>query len=189
MTDSPWLWIGFNVFVLAMLALDLGVFHRKAHIVSFRESITWTCVWVALALVFNAGVWHFMGPQKGLEFFTGYVIEKSLSVDNVFVFALLFSYFAVPPLYQHKVLFWGVLGARRVRWSLPAAIISTGLLALVFAWRAGVGWLAVMDGHSEKWFAATLISLMLAASVALLPVLLRARRPGPSATANPEDKR
>lgn len=84
---------------------------------------------------------------------------------------------------------WGVLGARGVRWSLPAAIISTGLLALVFAWRAGVGWLAVMDGHSEKWFAATLISLMLAASVALLPVLLRARRPGPSATANPEDKR
>ena len=86
-------------------------------------------------------------------------------------------------------IFWGVLGARRVRWSLPAAIISTGLLALVFAWRAGVGWLAVMDGHSEKWFAATLISLMLAASVALLPVLLRARRPEPSATANPEDKR
>ena len=86
-------------------------------------------------------------------------------------------------------IFWGVLGARRVRWSLPAAIVTTGLLALVFTWRASVGWLAVMDGHSEKWFAATLISLMLAASVALLPVLLRARRPGPSATANPEDKR
>jgi tellurite resistance protein TerC len=87
--------------VLAMLALDLGVFHRKAHVVSFRESITWTVVWVALALLFNGGIWHFYGSQKALEFFTGYLIEKSLSVDNVFVFALLFSYFAVPTKYQH----------------------------------------------------------------------------------------
>ena len=86
-------------------------------------------------------------------------------------------------------IFWGVLGARRVRWSLPAAIISTGLLALVFTWRASVGWLAVMDGHSEKWFAATLISLMLAASVAMLPVLFRARNPEPSTSVKPEDKR
>src|SRR5512142_1760784 len=107
MTDSIWLWVGFNVFVLAMLALDLGVFHRTAHAVSFKESITWTVVWVGLALLFNAGVWHFYGSQKALEFFTGYVIEKSLCVDNVFVFALLFSYFAVPAKYQHKVLFWG----------------------------------------------------------------------------------
>jgi len=131
MTDTLWLWVGFNVFVLAMLALDLGVFHRKAHVVTFRESITWTCVWVALALVFNAGVWHFMGSQKGLEFFTGYLIEKSLSVDNVFVFALLFTYFAVPPLYQHKVLFWGIIGALVMR----AIMIASGAALIAnFAW-------------------------------------------------------
>lgn len=127
MTDNLWLWIGFNVFVLFMLALDLGVFHRKAHVVTFKESIAWTVVWVTLALLFNLGVAHYMGDQKGLEFFTGYVIEKSLSVDNVFVFALLFSYFAVPPLYQHKVLFWGILGAlvmRAVMIFLGAALIE-----------------------------------------------------------------
>lgn len=131
MTDNIWLWTGFNVFVLAMLALDLGVFHRKAHVISLKESMAWTVVWVTLALIFNLGVWHFMGPQKGLEFFTGYLIEKSLSVDNVFVFALLFSYFAVPPLYQHKVLFWGILGAllmRGIMIFLGAALITK------FAW-------------------------------------------------------
>jgi tellurite resistance protein TerC len=127
MTGNLWLWIGFNVFVLLMLALDLGVFHRKAHVVTFKESITWTVVWITLALVFNFGVYHYMGAQKGLEFFTGYVIEKSLSVDNVFVFALLFSYFAVPALYQHKVLFWGILGAlimRAIMIFLGAALIE-----------------------------------------------------------------
>lgn len=127
MTDQIWLWVGFNVFVLAMLALDLGVFHRKAHAVSFKESITWTVVWVGLALLFNAGIWHFQGSQKALEFFTGYLIEKSLSVDNVFVFALLFSYFAVPAKYQHKVLFWGILGAlimRAIMIALGAALIT-----------------------------------------------------------------
>jgi len=127
MSDTLWLWIGFNVFVLLMLALDLGVFHKKAHVVTIKESMTWTAVWVSLALIFNLGVWHYMGPQKGLEFFTGYVIEKSLSVDNVFVFALLFSYFAVPALYQHKVLFWGILGAlimRAIMIFLGAALIT-----------------------------------------------------------------
>ena len=127
MSDTAWLWIGFNLFVLAMLALDLGVFHRKAHVVAFKESIAWTVVWVTLALAFNAGIWYFAGPQKALAFFTGYVIEKSLSVDNVFVFAMLFSYFAVPPLYQHKVLFWGILGAlalRAVMIALGAALIA-----------------------------------------------------------------
>ena len=127
MTDTLWLWIGFNVFVLAMLALDLGVFHRKAHVVTLKESLSWTAVWVTLALIFNLGIAHYMGPQKGLEFFTGYVIEKSLSVDNVFVFALLFSYFAVPPIYQHKVLFWGILGAlvmRAIMIFLGAALIA-----------------------------------------------------------------
>ncbi len=131
MTDTTWLWIGFNVFVLAMLALDLGVFHRKSHVVSLKESLTWTTVWVTLALVFNVGVWHFAGPQKGLEFFTGYVIEKSLSVDNVFVIALLFSYFAVPPVYQHKVLFWGILGALVMR---AIMIVAGAALIAKFAW-------------------------------------------------------
>jgi tellurite resistance protein TerC len=127
MTDNLWLWIGFNVFVLAMLALDLGVFHRKAHIVSFRESMAWTIVWVVMALLFNLGLAHYAGPEKGMEFFTGYVIEKSLSVDNVFVFALLFSYFSVPPLYQHKVLFWGIIGAlimRGIMIALGAVLIA-----------------------------------------------------------------
>lgn len=127
MTDQLWLWIGFNVFVLVMLALDLGVFHRKTHVVTFRESITWTVVWVTLALVFNAWVWQHFGRQKGIEFLTGYLIEKSLSMDNVFVFALLFSYFAVPAQYQHKVLFWGVLGAlvmRAIMIALGAALIA-----------------------------------------------------------------
>jgi tellurite resistance protein TerC len=131
MTDNLWLWIGFNAFVLLMLALDLGVFHRKAHVVTFKESISWTVAWVTLALIFNLGISHYMGSQKGLEFFTGYVIEKSLSVDNVFVFALLFSYFAVPPIYQHKVLFWGILGAlvmRAIMIFLGAALIAK------FAW-------------------------------------------------------
>ncbi|HWI59195.1 MAG TPA: TerC family protein [Bacillota bacterium] len=129
--DSIGLWVGFNVFVLAMLALDLGVFHRKAHVVSFKESITWTAVWVTLALLFNAGVWHYFGPQKAVQFFTGYLIEKSLSVDNVFVFALLFSYFAVPPVYQHKVLFWGILGALVMR----AAMIALGAALIAkFTW-------------------------------------------------------
>jgi tellurite resistance protein TerC len=125
--DSLWLWVGFNVFVLAMLALDLGVFHRKAHVVGFKESLIWTAVWVCLALLFNAGIWHYAGSAKALEFFTGYLIEKSLSVDNVFVFALLFSYFAVPAKYQHKVLFWGILGAlvmRAVMIALGAALIT-----------------------------------------------------------------
>ncbi len=131
MTEQLWLWIGFNVFVLAMLALDLGVFHRQAHVVTFRESIAWTAVWVALALLFNAGIWHHYGPQKAVQFFTGYLIEKSLSVDNVFVFALLFSYFAVPPVYQHKVLFWGILGALVMR----AAMIAAGAALIAkFTW-------------------------------------------------------
>lgn len=131
MNHSLWLWAGFNGFILAMLALDLGVFHRKTHVVSVRESLIWTAIWVALALAFNVGVWHYAGSAKALEFFTGYLIEKSLSVDNVFVFALLFSYFAVPPLYQHKVLFWGILGALFMR----AAMIAAGAALLAkFAW-------------------------------------------------------
>src|SRR5262245_38687123 len=109
--DQIWLWVGFNLFVLLMLAIDLGVFHRKAHEVSVREAAMWITVWVSLAMVFAAGVWNFMGRDKALEFLTGYLIEEALSVDNIFVFVLIFSYFGVPRRYQHRVLFWGILGA------------------------------------------------------------------------------
>ena len=108
-------WIGFNVFVLIMLILDLAVFHRKSHEVKIKEALIWTCVWVTLALVFNYGIYHFFGKERALEFLTGYLIEKSLSVDNIFVFILIFSYFKVPAEYQHKVLFWGVIGALVMR--------------------------------------------------------------------------
>jgi tellurite resistance protein TerC len=130
-TSSVWLWVGFNVFVLGMLALDLGVFHRKAHVVSFKEAGVWSSVWIGLALVFNAAVWHFFGPQKGMEFLTGYLIEKSLSVDNIFIIALIFSYFAVPEQYQHRVLFWGILGALVMR----AIFIAAGAALIAnFHW-------------------------------------------------------
>jgi tellurite resistance protein TerC len=121
MADSIWLWVGFNAAVLIMLALDLGVFHRKAHAVSLREAAAWSCVWVSLALAFNAGIWYFAGRQPALEFLTGYLVEKSLAVDNIFVIALLFSYFAVPAAYQHRVLFWGILGALVMRGAFIAA--------------------------------------------------------------------
>jgi tellurite resistance protein TerC len=112
---SPLLWVGFTAFVLAMLALDLGVFHRKAHEVRVREALLWTGVWIALALLFNLGVYHWFGSERALEFLTGYVIEKALSVDNIFVFIVVFSAFAVPPKLQHRVLFWGILGALVMR--------------------------------------------------------------------------
>ncbi len=121
MEINIWFWLGFNAFVLAMLALDLGVFHRKAHDVSLREAGIWSVVWVALALLFNAGLYFAWGAQPALEFLTGYLIEKSLSVDNIFVFVMLFSYFAVPAKYQHRVLFWGILGALLMRGAFIAA--------------------------------------------------------------------
>ncbi len=115
MENTTLLWVGFNVFVLLMLALDLGVFHRKAHEVKFREAITWSAIWIVLALIFNGGVWYYFGEVKAVEFLTGYIVEKSLSVDNIFVFVLIFTSFQVPTMYQHKVLFWGVLGALIMR--------------------------------------------------------------------------
>jgi tellurite resistance protein TerC len=117
------LWIFFNIFVLAMLALDLGVFHRKAHVIKIKEALVWSAVWVTLALLFNLGIYFWRGPETALEFLTGYLIEKSLSVDNIFVFLLIFSYFGVPSLHQHKVLFWGILGALIMR----AVFIATGI--------------------------------------------------------------
>lgn len=130
MEGTIWLWIGFNVFVLFMLALDLGVFHRHSHVVSTKEAAIWSVVWIGLAMLFNAGIyffWDVFSPQSSytnseasLAFFTGYLIEKSLSVDNIFVFVLIFTYFAVPAAYQHRVLFWGILGALLMRGMLIA---------------------------------------------------------------------
>ena len=116
------LWIAFNVFVLGMLALDLGIFHRKAHTVTIKEAGAWSMVWIALAMLFNLGIYFAWGQDKALEFLTGYVIEKSLSVDNLFVFLMIFQYFNTPSQYQHRVLFWGILGALILR----AIFIATG---------------------------------------------------------------
>lgn len=118
--EGIWPWIGFTLFVLVMLAIDLGVFHRKAHAVSLKEASIWSVVWITLALIFNAGLYCLRGPDPALQFFTGWLIEKSLSVDNIFVFVLLFSYFSVPAAYQHHVLFWGILGALVMRGILIA---------------------------------------------------------------------
>jgi tellurite resistance protein TerC len=119
--DQLWVWIGFNAFVLAMLAIDLFVFHREAHEVRTREAAAWSAVWVALAVAFGAGVYAILGREAGLEFFAGYLIEKALSVDNIFVFVLIFGYFHVPPRYQHRVLFWGILGALLMRGAMIGA--------------------------------------------------------------------
>ncbi len=108
-------WVLFNAFVLLMLALDLGVFNRKTHEVGLKESLTWTFVWISLALIFNVIIYFWRGPQQALEFFTGYLIEKALSVDNIFVFIMIFTYFQIPSKYQHRVLFWGILGALILR--------------------------------------------------------------------------
>lgn len=128
---TPSLWIGFTVFVLALLALDLGVFHRKAHEVSMKEALTWSVVWISLALLFNAGVYSWFGPERGLEFLAGFLIEKALAVDNIFVFVVLFSYFSVPATLQHKVLFWGIIGALIMR---AIFIVLGGVLLQQFHW-------------------------------------------------------
>ncbi len=127
------LWIGFTLFILMMLALDLGVFQRKPHVIGMKEALGWFGFWTGLALLFNLGIifFHERGRQAGLEFFTGFLVEKSLSIDNIFVFILIFSYFRVPPVYQHKVLFWGIVGAIIMR----AIFIMAGLAILThFHW-------------------------------------------------------
>ncbi|MCC7355085.1 MAG: TerC family protein [Anaerolineae bacterium] len=127
MFGTDWqLWVAFNVVVLAMLALDLGVLHRKAHAVRLREAAIWSAVWICLSLAFNGVVYLWRGPEAGLQFLTGYLIEKSLSIDNIFVFVLIFSYFSVPATYQHRVLFWGVLGALVMR----AILIAAGVVLI-----------------------------------------------------------
>jgi len=131
MATNIWFWVGFNAFVLAMLALDLGVFHRKAHVVRPKEAMAWVGVWVALAMLFAGGLWFFKDAHHALTFLTGYVIEESLSVDNIFVIVLIFSYFRVPEKYQHRVLFWGIVGALLMR----GLFIGLGALLLArFHW-------------------------------------------------------
>ena len=114
-SGANWLWIGFSLFILTMLSLDLGLFNRKAHTIKYREAWIWTAAWVTLASIFAGIVFYTQGYTRGLEFVTGYVIELSLSVDNLFVFLLIFSYFKVPARFQHRVLFWGVMGALIMR--------------------------------------------------------------------------
>jgi tellurite resistance protein TerC len=129
--DNTWLWVGFNAFVLAMLAVDLFLFHKEAHEVRAREAATWSIAWVTLAMLFGAGVYIWMGRDAGLEYFAGYVIEKALSVDNIFVFVLIFGLFKVPPQFQHRVLFWGILGALLMR---GAMIVAGAYLIQHFHW-------------------------------------------------------
>src|ERR1700674_3614382 len=118
---NPILWVGFNLFVLLALALDLGVFHRKAHKIKLGEAAFGSALWIALALGFGCCIWHWDGEQRGLEYFTGYVIEKALSVDNLFVFLVIFRAFQVPEAVQHRVLAWGILGALVMRGVMIAA--------------------------------------------------------------------
>jgi len=131
MSNQVIFWIAFNIFVITMLVLDLGVFHRKSHIIKFRESLVWCAIWISLALLFNLGIYIWAGYKTAIEFLTGYLIELSLSVDNLFVFLLIFSYFRVPSKYQHRVLFWGILGAVIMR----AIFIAAGItLIQKFHW-------------------------------------------------------
>jgi tellurite resistance protein TerC len=141
MNSTIWLWVGFNLFVLALLALDLGVFLRKAHAVSTKEAAIWSVVWITLSLLFNGVIylfWNRMMPdsalsngEASLQFLTGYLIEKALSVDNIFVFVLIFTFFRVPEAYQHRVLFWGILGALLMR---GAMILAGAALIKEFHW-------------------------------------------------------
>ena len=121
-----WIWVSFVAFILSMLALDLGVFNRKSHTMTVKQALSWTAVWVSLSLVFCAGIYFLRGSQSAVEFLTGYLIEYSLSVDNIFVFLLIFGFFQVAPELQHKVLFWGIIGALIMR----AVMITIGAALL-----------------------------------------------------------
>ena len=156
-------WVGFNLLILVLLALDLIVFNRKPHEVKVREALAWSCVWIALSLLFNVGVYFWKGPEAGLQFLTGYLIEKSLSVDNLFVFLLIFSFFKVPLKYQHKVLFWGILGALVMRGTLiglGAALIREfhwilyifGLFLVITGGRMALGKGDEREIHPERNF-------------------------------------
>jgi len=141
---TPALWVGFLAFVLAMLMVDLGIFQRRPHAVGWREAIAWSAVWVGLALLFDLGIYVWFGPERALEFLTGYLIEKALSLDNLFVFIVIFGYFGIPSTQQHRVLFWGILGALAMR---AAAIVGGGALLDAFHWTIYVfGGLLVLTG-------------------------------------------
>ena len=129
--NSAGLWIGFSLFILFMLSLDLGLFNRKAHAIKYREAMIWSAVWIALAMIFGGIVFWYQGTDLGLKFLTGYVIELSLSVDNLFVFLLIFSFFKVPAMVQHRVLYWGVIGALVMRLTM---IFIGGALINRFHW-------------------------------------------------------
>ena len=133
--QSIWLWIGFIILILVLLTLDLGLFHKKKHTPSVKEALVWTGVWISLAMLFNVFIWYKFGSQSGLEFFTGYLIEKSLSVDNLFVILLIFSSFKVDPRYQHKLLFFGILGALVLRGAF--ILLGTTLISR-FEWILGI---------------------------------------------------
>jgi tellurite resistance protein TerC len=141
--DYWWFYAGFTAFVLLLLALDLGVFHRQAHVVSFGESLLWSAIWVTLALVFNYAFFLYAagafgaepGRRLGLEFLTGYLVEKSLAVDNIFVFVLVFAYFGIPPQDQHRVLFYGIIGAlvfRAIFIALGSVLMQYWLVVAIF---------------------------------------------------------
>ncbi len=145
MTTDITFWIFFILFILLMLAIDLGVFHRKSHAVSFKESLLWTMVWMGLAMIFNALIYFWKGPDKALEFLTGYLIELSLSVDNLFVFILIFGYFHVAPQYQHRILFWGILGALILR---IIFIFAGAALLVKFHWMIYLfGGILIVSGY------------------------------------------
>lgn len=166
--DSPlWLWVGFNALVLLLLAVDLGVFHRRAHEVSVREAAVWSGIWVSLALGFNALIYLTRGPEAGTQFLTGYLIEKALSVDNIFVFVVLFSYFSIPSQYQHRVLFWGIVGALMMR----GLFIGLGAIAL-----ARFHWLLYAFGALLVLTAIKMVRRVEAHDPSTNPVLRLARR-------------
>lgn len=144
MSTQTTMWLAFAVVMTVMFILDIGIFNRKSHEIRFREALTWTLVWVSLALLFNAGVYFYLGPTKALEFFTGYIIEESLSVDNLFVFIMIFSYFHVSKIHQPKILKWGIIGALAMR----AIFILVGIeLIERFHWMIYVfGGLLVVTG-------------------------------------------
>ena len=118
---TPWHWAGFILCVLAFLALDLGLFHRRARVVKFKEAAAWSAVWFALAMAFAGAMAHWRGPEEAIQFTTGYIIELSLSLDNILVIALIFAWFRIPVKFQHRLLFWGILGALVMRGAMIAA--------------------------------------------------------------------
>jgi tellurite resistance protein TerC len=131
MSESIWVWAGFNLFIITLLLIDLGIFNRKSHEVKTKEALTWTGIWISIALLFNLGIYFWKGQEKAMEFLAGYLIEKSLSVDNLFVFLMIFTFFKVPKIHQHKVLYWGIFGALIMR----AVMIGTGAaLVSAFHW-------------------------------------------------------